>query len=231
MFDIHQSPLKGNDGYDDRSLAEYCEGLVEAFTESPEGRACRERYQGSGWTHAFLDLALGYLGMTPPEMSQQDVNEVLFELFPCDALAEAADAGRIVGELRAFWEYLGREYRLPQAAGIAAKLDQDAERRLERELSDPSNFCVAKSFFMLGVDMGFDMTTEEGVRQFSAAYNEAMQARWPAHEDREPPAVEYVRRRIPPEKKKLVVTLSREEHKAREKLRRKKLGLAKRRRR
>lgn len=231
MFDIHQSPLKGNAGYDDRSVVEYCEGLVEAFAESPEGRACRERYHGLGWTHAFLDLALGYLGTTPPEMSKQDVNEVLFELFPCDVCAEAEDAGQIVGELRAFWEYLGREYRLPQAAGIAAKLDQDAERRLERELSDPFNFGVAKSFFMLGTNMGFDMTTEEGSRQFTDAYSAAIQAKWPAYEDPEPPAVEYVRRRIPPEKKKLVVTLSREERKAREKLRRKKLGLAKRRRR
>jgi hypothetical protein len=41
-------------------------------------------------------------------------------------------------------------------------------------MGDPSNFGLAKSFVMLGQAFGFDMTTEEGIGEWTDAYNAAL---------------------------------------------------------
>jgi hypothetical protein len=66
---------------------------------------------------------------------------------------------------------LHRQYALRPAEAIVAMLNRDAEVRLRTELSDPSNFGMAKSFFMQGQQAGFDMTTQEGMEAFMLAYN------------------------------------------------------------
>jgi hypothetical protein len=176
MFDIHQSVFDSDGEWDGGLAEEYSDGLMTAFAESPEGIAFEEHYGEIGWPHSFLYCAQTYLGTTPPEMSPRDVAEVLFELFPRKVSVEAEAAGEIIAEMRAFWEFLGREYELPNAAGIVADLGRDAAARLKRELSDSSNFGMAKSFFTMGRDAGFDMTSEAGLAQFTLAYNEAMLA-------------------------------------------------------
>lgn len=45
---------------------------------------------------------------------------------------------------------------------------------MERELSNPANFGMAKSFFTMGTQAGFDMTTQEGLDAFMLAYNSAL---------------------------------------------------------
>lgn len=176
MFDIHQSVFDEDGEWVDEAAEEYCNGLMTAFAESPEGQAFEEHYGDVGWPHSFLHYGLNYLGSTPPEMSRRDVEEILFELFPRKVSVEAEAAGEIMAEMRAFWEFLGRQYELPNAAGILADLGRDAETRLKRELSDPSNFGMAKSFFTMGRDAGFDMTSEAGMAQFTLAYNEGLLA-------------------------------------------------------
>ncbi|MBI4818829.1 MAG: hypothetical protein HY791_21340 [Deltaproteobacteria bacterium] len=51
-------------------------------------------------------------------------------------------------------------------------LDSNAAKRLEKELSDTSNFGMAKSFFMLGSKMGYDMSTQEGLDAWVTARNQ-----------------------------------------------------------
>lgn len=60
-----------------------------------------------------------------------------------------------------------REYSAEHADACSAVLGQDAEVVLERELSDPSNFGMAKSLFMAGSEMGFDMSSQEGVDRYA----------------------------------------------------------------
>jgi hypothetical protein len=122
----------------------------------------------------MLDFAFDYLGVTPPEMSVRDLREILFELFPRKVSVEPEAAGDIVEELRAFWRFVERQYGLPQSRRLLDDLDTAAEQRLRRELSDPANFGMAKSFFMMGQRTGFDMTTQEGTDRFVAAYNAAI---------------------------------------------------------
>jgi hypothetical protein len=77
----------------------------------------------------------------------------------------------IIQELRAFWHFLQRVYQLPQADQLLARLTPQAARRLERELQEPANFGMAKSFIMMGKEAGFDMESPEGLRAWLEAYN------------------------------------------------------------
>jgi hypothetical protein len=65
----------------------------------------------------------------------------------------------------AFWEYLEREFLLPQARAVLnllAKIEPD----FKSLMSDPSRFGMAKSFFTMGQAAGFDMTSQEGMNAF-----------------------------------------------------------------
>jgi hypothetical protein len=54
---------------------------------------------------------------------------------------------------------------------MLARLTPQAARRLERELQEPANFGLAKSFVLLGKEAGFDMESPEGMRAWVDAYN------------------------------------------------------------
>ncbi len=174
MLDIHQQVYDDDGEYDEGLGEDYCDDLMSAFAESPEGTAVEEHNGNLVWTHLFLDLGLNYPGTTPPEMTVSVVREILFEIFPRKVSVEADEAGEIIAEMRAFWEFLGREYGLPNAAAILRELDGNAEKRLKRELSNPNNFGMAKSFFSIGEQAGFDMSSEEGFSEFTTAYNAAI---------------------------------------------------------
>jgi len=77
----------------------------------------------------------------------------------------------IIQEVGAFWRFLERAYQLPQAELMLARLTPQAARRLERELQEPANFGMAKSFVLLGREAGFDMESPEGMRAWVEAYN------------------------------------------------------------
>jgi len=104
-------------------------------------------------------------------MSPGDVSEILFELFPRKVSASADEAPAIVRELQAFWLFLQREFQLENAAACLTVLDEKAAHKLKREMGDPANFGIAKSFFMMGLERGFDMSSEEGINEWMATYN------------------------------------------------------------
>jgi hypothetical protein len=171
MFDIHKTVFNENGEQDERKAHKYKEGLIEEFAASPEGRQYIGTNGGIGWVWNMTDLGLNHLGVTPANMSAPDFEEILFELFPRKVSVEADFAEDIVQELRAFWRFVQRQYGLPVAPKILAMLDDLGTAKLKKLLSDPSKFGMAKSFFMLGTQAGFDMTTEEGAQAFLQAYN------------------------------------------------------------
>jgi hypothetical protein len=73
--------------------------------------------------------------------------------------------------LRAFWSFLARQYNLENSREILASFDDHTVSRLQLKLADPINFGMAKSFFMMGSQAGFDMRTREGLAAFQAIYN------------------------------------------------------------
>jgi hypothetical protein len=104
-------------------------------------------------------------------MTPNDLEEVLYDLFPRKVITERGDGAEIIQELRAFWRFLQRVYQLPQASQMLARLTAQAARRLERELQEPANFGMAKSFVLMGKEAGFDMESPEGMRAWVEAYN------------------------------------------------------------
>ena len=223
MFDLCHPPRNEDGEWDsDSGVEDYRDELMQLFVDAPEGTAYYELTGGIGWAHSFLYYSLIYVGSLPHELSVRDVDEVLFQLFPRKVSAEPDSAAEIISELRAFWEFLQREYDLANAGAILKHLDGNAERRLHRELANPNNFGMAKSFFAKGRDAGFDMTTQEGLSEFMLAYNASVMAapkNAPSHAL--PPSASETKK--PPVQQRL----SPNERKTREKLRRKKLGINK----
>ncbi|MFM9964072.1 MAG: hypothetical protein ACKV2Q_22950 [Planctomycetaceae bacterium] len=170
-FDIHQT-LSDEYGERDEDLAvEYCEKLGDRFANSLEAQPLLESGVGLGWAESMMRYSIDYLGETPPNMSVRDVSEVVFEIFPRKVSVNANQAGEVIAELHAFWSFLQREYQLKNATRILELLGPGAEERLHDELDDPSNFGMAKSFYMAGQQAGFDMTTQAGLNAFMHVYN------------------------------------------------------------
>jgi hypothetical protein len=176
MFDIHQNIRDSSGRFDDEKFQQYAKGLFDAFANSPEGESVIERQGNVGWTGVYMDYAMNHLGVTPADMTVQDSSEVVFTLFPKKLSVEPERAEEIVEELAAFWRFAERQYGLPQAKEISETLAPDQAAELRRMLADPTNYEPAKSLYLSGVQAGYDMTSEQGVREFMLAYNASMAA-------------------------------------------------------
>ena len=149
----------------------YEHALMEQFSASPEGQAITQTGTELGWAAVMIHYAITYLGVTPPTMTPGDLAGVLYDLFPRKVITEKGDGAEIIQELRAFWSFLQRVYQLPQAKQMLARLTEHSARRLERELQEPANFGMAKSFVLMGKEAGFDMESPEGMQAWVKAYN------------------------------------------------------------
>ena len=90
--------------------------------------------------------------------------------------AEADEAPIIIRELQYFWKFLQRDFHLENATACLKILDDEAANELKEEMNNPANFGIAKSFFMMGKDQGFDMSTEEGLQSWMETYNAGLAA-------------------------------------------------------
>jgi len=160
--------------------------LMEQFAASPEGQTITQGGTKLGWARAMIHYAIAYPGVTPPAMTESDLEEVLYDLFPRKVITERGDATEIISELQAFWHFLERVYQLPQAKPMLAHLTPQAARRLERELQEPANFGMAKSFVLMGKEAGFDMESPEGMHAWIEAYNATVAPTMAASGHREP---------------------------------------------
>jgi hypothetical protein len=175
-FDFNRSLCDDGDEIDEEALEEYSGELMHLFAESPEVREHVPEEAGIGWTATMIDYGASHLGVTPATMTAANLREVLFDLFPRKVSCEPSCAQDIVRELRAFWLFVGREFGQPHAAACVDLLSGDAAARLERALGDPSNYGMAKGFFMMGKKAGFDMTTQKGMDEWMLAHNASITA-------------------------------------------------------
>jgi hypothetical protein len=170
-FDINQKVFDRNGELLEKKSIEYREQLLQLFEESPEFQALLDEGIEPGWTSMLLDFGVDYLGVTPPQMTPASVREILFEIFPRKVTADANEAPGVIRELHAFWEFLQREFHLQNAPAILKVLNDSAVRRLKEGMNNPANFGIAKSMMMMGLERGFDMTTEEGLQEWVTTYN------------------------------------------------------------
>ena len=174
MFDVHQSIFDEHGEQDSERADDYIHSLMDEFADSPEADPIFEEIGDIGWAASMMEFCINYIGEPPPEMSLIDFEEVVFELFPRKVSVDPEAAPEIIKELTAFWKFLDRQYDLPNAKQILSTLDESAAERLEQELSNPSNFGMAKSFVMGGKEAGFDMTSQAGLDQFMLAFNSSL---------------------------------------------------------
>ena len=175
-FNIHQKVTNRYGEPDERKVADYQKRLFALFVESPEGKTLIDEGSRLGWADTMMEYSFGYMGVTPPEMSSGDLREVVFDIFPQKVSAEPEEAPIMIRELQAFWKFLQREFQLENAAACLKVLDDRAVRTLKKEMSNPANFGMAKSFFMMGKERGFDMYTEEGLNEWMESYNAELTA-------------------------------------------------------
>src|SRR6266487_3734030 len=170
-FDINEAVFDEQGAYLEEPALRYEQALMEQFSASPEGQAITQTGTELGWAGAMIHYAINYPGATPPTMTTGDLEEVVFGLFPRKVITERGDGAEIIQELRAFWHFLERVSQLPQSRQMLAHLTPQAARRLERELQEPANFGMAKSFVLMGKQAGFDMESPEGMQAWVKAYN------------------------------------------------------------
>lgn len=160
---------------------EYIPNLLEAFVNSPEAKAYIKAHPQEGeylgdWVGNFVYFGYAYTGTTLPKMKQQDAEEILLYVFPRKvSLMNPDEANSTIPELIAFWQFVQREYKQRNSKKILAFLHK-IEPTFTDTMNDPSNFGMAKSFMMSGMQAGFDMTTQEGVEAFQQQYNQQLQA-------------------------------------------------------
>jgi len=175
-FTIHQQVFDRDGMPLEKKANQYKEQLIQLFEQSPEGLALWSADIEPGWAGMLLDFGTDYLGVTPPQMSPDDVREILFDLIPRKVSAPAEEAPEIIHELRAFWIFLQREFHLENATACLRVLNEQAVRELKKKMSDPATFGIAKSFVMMGMERGFDLSSEEGINTWMATYNAELTA-------------------------------------------------------
>jgi len=180
-FDIHQFASDTDTDMDNlganeyqEAISDYIDAAIHAFMNAPEGEAIREQEFAGAWAAQFLRYGMDYLGVSPPDMTTDNVREILSDLFPRKvSLENPAEATSIVPELLAFWQFLHREYQLPRAAEILDYL-RELEPGFPAMMNDPSRFGMAKAIFMGGMAAGFDMTDPSQVSQYTLLHNMAL---------------------------------------------------------
>ncbi len=156
---------------------EYYEKAGEAFSKSPEAQQISEKYGDIGWYQLLLEFGVDYLGEVVDEMTLGSVREFVLDYVPRKVSTEPSSAPEIIEELTKFWQFLDREYHLPEAKKIVEWLSaEERSEELAEELADCGNFGMAKSLMMMGQAAGFDMTTQEGLNEFLLAYNSQLLA-------------------------------------------------------
>jgi hypothetical protein len=170
-FSINQQVFNRNGMLLEKKARQYQDQLIQLFEQSPEGQALWNEGIEPAWASMLTDFGINYLSVTPPQMSPDDMRTILFDLFPRKVSAPADEAPDIIRELQAFWQFLQREFHLENAAACLNALDEKTARKLKKEMGDPANFGIAKSFVTMGMQRGFDMSTEEGLNEWMAIYN------------------------------------------------------------
>lgn len=161
------------------ALEEFVADLVSEFVTSTEGKAYLKAHPEmsesvGSWIDHLLYFGYAYELVTLPNMTVSNIDLIITKIFPNKiSLLDPEEANTIIPELSAFWQFLKREYQHPQAHKII-KLLKQIQPKFKNLMNDSSNFGIAKSFMMSGIEEGFDMSTQEGIEKFQQQYNQQL---------------------------------------------------------
>jgi len=176
-FNINQLDEIEYDGSNEseEALESYQDSVLEKFALSPEGQEHIKADPEMGfWIAQLIYYGFGYIGVTLPQMDEQDINEIITDLFPRKiSLSSPEDAKDAIPELLAFWQFLKSKYKLSNA-DIIINLLVKIEPQFNDIMNDSSKFGMAKSFMSIGQKAGFDMTDQNQMNKFVQTYNESI---------------------------------------------------------
>jgi hypothetical protein len=168
-------PLVDGDERISEAEQAYYDRAYDLFSKSNEAKQVVDGFGDLGWFRTLLDFGLNYRGEIVDQMTIASVEDFVFDYTVRKVSTEPEKAAWIVFELTKFWEYLDRVFELPDAKSIIQWLKTDGMvESLEEDLSDPQNYDMAKSLVMAGKNAGYDMTSQEGIAEFMAAYNRSL---------------------------------------------------------
>ena len=172
-FNIHK--LANMEEYELEDAESYQDELHELFSNSPEGQAFLKVDPDMGfWSYQLMYYAHGYIGVTLPKMDEGDMEELFTDIFPRKiSISDESEMSTAVDEMIAFWQYLKREYKLPNADEIITYLEDEKPHFFDY-MNDPSKFGMGKSFIMQGKAAGFDMSDEAQINAFMHLHNAAI---------------------------------------------------------
>jgi len=153
---------RGSNDLDEERADTEREDALRRFSESSHASGVRVR-----WAGLALEYAASFDGVDLAGLDADALRAVVFEHIPRKVSCEPSAAGEIIRSFRAFWTFAGEELHHPHAAACLELLGDDAIPRLARELDDPGNYGLAKSFFMAG--LGPDVFSGEPPRHGGSA--------------------------------------------------------------
>lgn len=148
------------------------EELDSQFRESPEFAGLAGEQFGmlvQLGRHAF-----GMFGLRLTELDEEDVEEVVFELFPAALLFESPqEARKAWREIVAIWEWLAREERTAAAPDVLEMLE-GSEEEFVALMFEPEVWGETKMFVMTARAAGVDLHDEAAVEEFAERYQSAL---------------------------------------------------------
>lgn len=152
----------------------YQDELLKRFAASPEGQAVLDD-EGVDWSELFLDTAIMRLGIHLRYIYTQDMREILYDVIPAHAIIDVEDVPALIEELKAFFQFIKREFELENADKCLKVLNQkNLQQRITDALNDPNNFAPGKVILMQMLEEGVDPTDQSQVAKFIEAYNAKM---------------------------------------------------------
>lgn len=167
-FDIHRSLWNPDFSFNEELVYEYIEDMLQLFAQSPEAIAFLEAHEEVDqirWAETFLEFTFFYVDMALIHMSQADVRTILYDIFPNVVLVAPEKAPLIIAELRAFWEFLDREFDLYSSKSCVRVFHQkNIVSRFQKELSDSSKYSPMKRILLSAQEKGIDINDEAAMR-------------------------------------------------------------------
>ena len=180
-FDV-QAFYEDELGQDEERFEAFRDALDERFYTSPEWVECSaaEGEEEGYWAGHFVHYSTLYLAVPLAKVDADDVDEILFDVFPRKiSLTAPEETEEALDELIAFWHFLKREFGLENADTVLQALHSVDLQEFTEAMFDPANFGMAKSFFMEGMQAGYDMTNQDEMNAFMKVYNARVLAEGP----------------------------------------------------
>lgn len=170
-FDINQWLLDENGYFLEDEADQYQDTLIRRFESSIEGKAYLKGREAD-WADMFLDIVIRRFGMMLQYVYTEVMRDIFYDAIPASVVIDPQEASHVIEELKAFFQFLKREFSLPNADPCLKVLNQkNLLKRFTEELNNPDNYSPTKTIMMQMLSEGVDITDQGQVMTFIEGYN------------------------------------------------------------